>query len=59
MSRLFRHRSQPFAFAIGLTALVAIAVSAQIMGTPERYTASAINMNNGAAGTIDIAVDRH
>jgi hypothetical protein len=58
MPRLFRHRSRPFGFAIGLTALAALAVSAQTMGSPERYTAAAININNGTAGTIDIAVDR-
>jgi hypothetical protein len=28
------------------------------MGTPERYSASAININNGQAGNIDIAVNR-
>jgi len=28
------------------------------MGTPERYIASAVDMNRGAAGTIEIAVDR-
>jgi hypothetical protein len=28
------------------------------MGTPERYTATAMNLNNGRAGTIDITVNR-
>jgi len=28
------------------------------MGTPERFTASAININNGQAGNIDITVNR-
>ena len=28
------------------------------MGTPERYTASAININNGRADNIDITVNR-
>jgi hypothetical protein len=57
MSRLFRQIS---AVAAGLTTAVAITLvaHAQTMGTPERYTASAINMNRGAAGTIEIAVDR-
>jgi hypothetical protein len=27
------------------------------MGTPERFTASAINMNRGSAGNIDIVVN--
>ena len=58
MSRLFQPRSRPFPCAIGLTALIALSVSAQTLGTPERYTATAININNGVAGTIDIAVDR-
>jgi hypothetical protein len=32
--------------------------SAQTMGSPERYSASAININNGQAGNIDITVNR-
>jgi hypothetical protein len=47
-----------FAAAIGSAALLSLAVSAQTMGTPERYTASAMNINNGAAGNIDITVER-
>src|SRR5205814_2577739 len=39
-------------------ALVALAVSAQTMGSPERFTAAAINMNRGAAGNIEIVVNR-
>jgi len=58
MPRLFEHRSRPFASALGVIALMAVAVSAQTMGTPERYTAAAVNMNNGTSGTIDISVDR-
>ena len=48
------------AVAIGVIAAAAIsdAPSAQTMGTPERYAAAAINMNRGAAGTIEIAVNR-
>ncbi len=46
--------------AAAAAAVCAIALSAwaQTNGTPERFTASAINMNRGAAGQIEIAVDR-
>jgi hypothetical protein len=45
---------------LGVTALLAasLVVHAQTMGTPERYTANAVNMNVSAAGQIEIAVDR-
>src|SRR6266508_1504153 len=45
-------------------AFVATAVAAVLVGsrglaqTPERFTAAAINMNNGAAGTIESVVNR-
>jgi hypothetical protein len=57
MPRLFRHAS---AGALALLAAAALAASsnAQTMGTPEKYIASAVDMNRGAAGTIEIAVDR-
>jgi hypothetical protein len=38
--------------------LSSFVLHAQTMGTPERYTAAAINMNRGAAGTIEIVVNR-
>jgi hypothetical protein len=44
--------------AISSAALLTIAASAQTMGTPERYTGSAININNGKADNIDITVNR-
>ena len=44
--------------ATAAAALVALAVSAQTMGSPERFTAAAINMNRGAAGNIEIVVNR-
>jgi hypothetical protein len=47
-----------FAAALASAALLSLAVSAQTTGTPERYTASAMNINNGAAGNIDITVER-
>jgi hypothetical protein len=57
MPGLFRRAS---AVAIGVITLAAVSdvPSAQTMGTPERYTANAINMNRGAAGTIEIVVNR-
>src|ERR1700746_1586802 len=57
MARLFR-RLQTMAAAIGVTAALSIVSSAQTMGSPERYTANAINMNRGAAGNIQITVNR-
>ncbi len=55
---------RPFRFAsialtaLGAAALITLTASAQTMGTPERYTASAFNLNNGRTGTIDITVNR-
>jgi hypothetical protein len=39
-------------------ALASTALLAQTLGSPERFTAAAINMNRGAAGQIEIQVDR-
>jgi hypothetical protein len=39
-------------------ATLSLSLHGQTMGTPERYTANAINMNRGAAGTIEIVVNR-
>jgi len=39
-------------------AVVAVGLRAQTLGTPERFTAAAINTNRGAAGNVDIQVDR-
>jgi len=39
-------------------AMLSLSPHAQTMGTPERYAAAAINMNRGAAGTIEIVVNR-
>src|SRR4051812_30896205 len=54
----FRHFIQSLAVAVGLTATVTLAAAAQTMGAPEKYTANAVNMDRGSAGTIDISVDR-
>jgi len=43
---------------VGCLAAVSLSSIAQTMGGPERYTASAMNINNGAAGNIDITIDR-
>lgn len=57
MPRPFRRTLLP---AIAFSSAVALSLSlhAQTMGTPERYTANAINMNRGAAGSIEIVVNR-
>jgi len=54
MPRLFS-RLIPTCAALSVAA---IALSAQTLGTPERFTASAINMNRGAAGNIEIVVNK-
>jgi len=41
----------------GLAALT-VAAGAQTMGSPERYTAMAVNMNRGGAGSVEIVVNR-
>ena len=52
----FTPRARLFVLAtvVGSAAIVA----AQTNGTPERFSAAAINTNVGAAGSIDIVVDR-
>ena len=57
MARLFRRISTAAAGAAAAAALMAVA-HAQTMGTPERYSAAAVDMNRGGANTIEIAVDR-
>jgi hypothetical protein len=55
---------RPFRFAFAVAAVCSAAavlsagLHAQTMGSPERYVANAINMNRGAAGTIEIVVNR-
>ena len=57
MPRPFRYAAFALA-AISSAAILTLAVSAQTMGSPERYSAAAININNGRAGNIDITVNR-
>jgi len=55
---------RPFRLALTVAAtcsavaILSLALQAQTMGSPERYTANAINMNRGAAGMIEIVVNR-
>src|SRR5690349_18426483 len=44
--------------AAAVMVVVSVALSAQTMGTPERYSAMAVNMDRGGTGTVDIAVTR-
>lgn len=44
--------------AVACLAVASVVVRTQTLGTPERFTAAAINVNRGAAGNIDIQVDR-
>jgi hypothetical protein len=47
-----------FTLPLACLAIAAVVVRAQTIGTPEHFTAAAINTNRGAAGNIDIQVDR-
>jgi hypothetical protein len=38
--------------------LMALAVSAQVQTSPERFTAMAVNMDRGTSGTVEIVVNR-
>jgi hypothetical protein len=40
------------------TLAAGLVLVAQTNGVPERFTAMAVNMNNGGSGTIEISVDR-
>ena len=44
--------------ASAIVAASALVISAQTMGTPERFTATAVNMDRGGAGTLEIVVNR-
>jgi len=51
-------RSSKITIALASIFLAPIVVRAQTLGSPEHFTAAAINMNRGAAGMIEIQVDR-
>ena len=57
MPRPFRRLSVVVAVC-SAAAAISLSLHAQTMGTPERYSANAINMNRGAAGPIEIVVNR-
>src|SRR6266487_2364944 len=57
MPRAFRSIST-VAATCSAAAVLSLALRAQTMGTPERYSANAINMNRGAAGSIELVVNR-
>ena len=57
MPRVF-HRTSAVAVMLFAAAAFSVASHAQTMGAPEHYVASAVDMNRGAAGTIEIAVNR-
>jgi hypothetical protein len=57
MTRPFGYATLALA-AVSSAALLTLGLSAQTMGSPERYTAAAMNINNGRAGNIDITVNR-
>jgi hypothetical protein len=57
MPRPFRYATLAVA-AVSSAAMLTLGLSAQTMGSPERYSAAAININNGRAGNIDITVNR-
>src|SRR5262249_52163711 len=43
---------------VAAAATVSAVGYAQTMGSPERFTANAVNMNRGAAGNIEIVINR-
>jgi hypothetical protein len=49
-------RASLIAVAVTWAATLSLSLHAQTMGTPERYSANAINMDRGAAGTIELVV---
>src|SRR4051812_27597153 len=57
MPRPFRFTSIALA-AVSAVAILTFTAFAQTMGSPERFTASAFNLNNGRTGTIDITINR-
>jgi hypothetical protein len=58
MTQLFRPVTGWVLIACISAAVLSVSASAQTSGTPERYTAVAMNTNNGSAGSIDITVNR-
>jgi len=57
MARMFGRRTL-MVFAGSLLLLAPVAASAQIDDSPARFVASAVDMNRGAAGTVEFVVNR-
>ena len=57
MARMFGRRTL-MVFAGSLLLLAPVAASAQIDDAPARFVASAVDMNRGAAGTVEFVVNR-
>lgn len=49
---------KPFLLAGGLVAAVTVIAAGQTNGSPERFTAMAVNMARGGAGTVEVVVNR-
>ena len=49
---------RPISATLAVLAAWSVLVFAQTNGTPERYDATAVNMNRGGAGTLEIVVNR-
>ncbi|HEY2905653.1 MAG TPA: hypothetical protein VGJ29_07110 [Vicinamibacterales bacterium] len=49
---------KPILLAGGLVAGLTVIAAAQTNGSPERFTAMAVNMSRGGAGTVEIVVNR-
>ncbi len=49
---------KPILLASGLVAGLTMIAAAQTNGSPERFTAMAVNMSRGGAGTVEIVVNR-
>jgi hypothetical protein len=58
MAKQFLKVGQFVALVLGAVTILISSSAAQTMGSPERYRASAININNGTTGNIDITVNR-
>ncbi|HJZ77815.1 MAG TPA: hypothetical protein VKE51_39070 [Vicinamibacterales bacterium] len=52
------HRISAIAAAVAAAAVFSVTARAQTMGAPERFIANAVNMDRGAAGNIEIVVNR-
>ena len=56
--RTMKRGLKPMLLASGLVAGLTMIAAAQTNGSPERFTAMAVNMSRGGAGTVEITVNR-